>query len=71
MKLIDLLSLLHDLYTSWGFHPASILVDLYEFEDDDAHCLWTGVAGNLPAELHDRTVQSFEPNPQGLNIDLI
>ena len=63
MKLIDLLSLLAQ--------PASILVDIYEFADDEAHCLWTGVAGDLPAELHDRTVQSFEPTPLGLNIDLI
>ena len=64
MKLIDLLSLLDS--------PAGTLVDLYEFdEDDEASCLWTGAAGNLPEELHERTVQSFEPNPRGLNIDLI
>ena len=64
MKLIDLLSLLAD--------PTGTLVDLYEFdEDDEASCLWTGVAGNLPEELHERTVQSFEPNAWGLNIDLI
>lgn len=63
MKLIDLLSLL-----AW---PGSTLVDLYEAADDDGLCLWTGVAGNVPAELHNRNVELFEPNAYGLNVHLI
>ena len=63
MNLIDLLSLLAQ--------PASILVDLYEASDDDSVCLWTGVAGDVPAELHHRHVELFDVSSLGLNIDLI
>ena len=63
MKLIDLLSRL-----AW---PGSTVVDLYEASDDDGICLWTGVAGNLPEELHDRYVELFDLSPLGLNIYLI
>ena len=63
MKLIDLLSLLGD--------PVFTELDIYEFPDDDAVCIWTGLAGDLPPELEERTVECFEPTVRGLNIDLL
>lgn len=63
MKLIDLLSLL-----AW---PGSTVVDLYEASDDDGVCLWTGVAGDVPAELHNRYVELFDVSSLGLNVHLI
>ena len=63
MKLIDLLS-----HLAW---PGSTTVDLYEASDDDGICLWTGAAGDVPAELHDRNVELFDVSSLGLNVHLI
>lgn len=63
MKLIDLVSLLDD--------PVGTCLDIYEADDDDGLCIWTGPGGDLPPELDDRTVKSFEPTVAGLNLNLI
>ena len=64
MKLIDLLSLLAS--------PASCLVDLYFWEEDDElPCIWSGCAGDVPDELHDRSVESFDRGSDGLVVYLV
>ena len=65
MKLIDLLSLL---VNAWATG-----LDAYDTDDDDLDpcCIWTGVAADVPSELHDRIVESFDVSSSGLSVNLI
>lgn len=43
---------LHELYTSWGFHPASVRVDNHFYDDRERIIYISGLSFDLHGEQH-------------------